>query len=195
MDPMTISALAQGAGSLVSSLFNRGGGSSIKKLPNYNQDQNQLLSQLIAQLTGQGQQGYGDAMGLLQKYMDPESQENLDFEEPYMRQFNEQTIPGLAERFAGAGALSSSGFGQSLSAAGGALQSDLASQKRNRMQQSLKDFLGQYNQQSQLGLSAQPFSYVNRNRGQGGGLMSALGGGLQGTTPGMVSGFQNMFGK
>jgi|LNFM01.1.fsa_nt_gb hypothetical protein len=55
------------------------------------------------------------------------------FAAPYKRQFEEQTIPGISERFAGLGGLSSSGFTQSLGQAGAGLNEKLAA-----LQQGLK---------------------------------------------------------
>jgi hypothetical protein len=56
-----------------------------------------------------------------------EGQDFESFSAPYKRQFQEQTIPGLSERFAGLGGLSSSGFTQSLGQAGAGLNEQLAS--------------------------------------------------------------------
>ena len=59
-----------------------------------------------------------------------------------MQQYEQHTIPGHAERFAGmggmGGGLSSSGFGQSLSSAGGNLQSLLAALKSSLDRMQLK---------------------------------------------------------
>ncbi len=100
-------------------------------------------SQLSDFLTDQSQQSAGSAFDLLRQYMDPSSEATSAFAEPYIRQFNEETIPQLAERFAGlgpeSGALTSSGFGQALGAAGGKLQTDLASLKGGLGQKSLSD--------------------------------------------------------
>lgn len=49
-----------------------------------------------------------------------------NFAAPHLRQFNEQTIPALSERFAGLGAQSSSGFQNALGQAGAGLQENLA---------------------------------------------------------------------
>ena len=55
------------------------------------------------------------------------SGDTSQFEAPLMRQFNEQVVPGLAERFtkAGAGAQQSSAFGQQMGAAGSGLMESL----------------------------------------------------------------------
>lgn len=63
------------------------------------------------------------------------------FEEPYMRNFNENIVPDIANRFAGMGTgnsgLSSSGFQQTLANAGKGLQGDLAALRSNLQMQAL----------------------------------------------------------
>ena len=56
-----------------------------------------------------------------------------EFEAPAMRQFNEQTIPGIAERFsaAGSGSRNSSAFNNSTAMAGSRLSENLSSQRAN----------------------------------------------------------------
>ncbi len=168
-NPEVISALMSSLGLLGGGAMSAFGGNKpkIKKLDNYNTGQNQLLNQLLKQLTGgKGQQGFGNAMGLLQDYLDPNSSVYKNFEAPYMQQFEQQTVPMLAEKFAGlgggmgAGPLSSSGFGQALGAAGANLQTNLAGMKSQMQRQSIMDLLNQFNSMSQLGLGAQPFSYM-----------------------------------
>jgi hypothetical protein len=135
------------------------------KLPTMTRSQNQFLNQILSQLKGGGLgQGYEQGLGLLQDYLNPQSDLYKNFEAPYLQQFEQQTLPGLAERFAGMGAmgqgLSSSGFGQALGAAGSNLQTQLASLKSGMQRQSIGDILGQYNTQASLGLGQQPFAYM-----------------------------------
>lgn len=94
--------------------------------------QNQLL-QMLGPMLSQGGIGQNPLFQSGQSYLQnllqggPEAFEQ--FEAPFMRQFQEQTIPGLAERFSGlgAGSQSSSGFRQALGAAGSGLSENLAS--------------------------------------------------------------------
>lgn len=83
------------------------------------------------QLFGQHAQGLSSLQPQIMKYLQglfsDDSESAAAFEAPYMRQFNEQTIPALAERFAGLGATSSSGFQQALGQAGAGLSENLAS--------------------------------------------------------------------
>ncbi len=84
------------------------------------------------------------------------------FQAPYLRQFNEQTVPGLAERFSGlgSGAQGSSAFKQALGSAGAGLSENLASLRGGMQLQGLGQAL-QYaqqpfsNQQGLLGLNTQ----------------------------------------
>lgn len=163
-----------------------GSSDKLKKVNNFDSQQGQLhnsiLSQLL-QMQGQGG-GYSNALQILQDYLNPQSDAYQNFEQPYLDQFNQQTIPGLAEQFAGAGGgmgggLSSSGFGQALGAAGANLQTNLAQMKSGLQRQSVNDLFAQFNQQSQQGLNAQPFSYKQQQGSQGllqSGLNAFLGG-------------------
>lgn len=105
------------------------------------------LQQAIHQQQGsalQGGGGYGNLVQMLQEMLDPSSDYYKDFENAQMRQFNEETIPNIAERFAGAGALSSSGFGQALGAGASQLQSNLGLMRQSGVQNALKQLLGEY---------------------------------------------------
>lgn len=70
------------------------------------------------------------------------------FEAPYLRQFREQTVPEIAERFTGQDAQRSSAFGQTMGQAGAALQENLAALKGNLVNQ----LLGQQLQGANVGL-------------------------------------------
>lgn len=137
---------------------------SWNKVSNFTREQRGLLKSDIGQARDLQQGGYGDAMSLLQQYLNPQSDIYRNFEAPYRQEFEQQTIPGLAERFAGMGAmgggLSSSGFGQSLGAAGANLQAQLAQMKQQYQRQSINDLLGQYNQIANRGLSTRSFENV-----------------------------------
>lgn len=82
-----------------------------------------------------------------------------NFSDPYMQQFREQVIPGIEERYAGAGALSSSGFGQALGGASAGLQSQLAQLWSGLQQNSANQQYGQFNQMASTGLGYSPFQY------------------------------------
>jgi hypothetical protein len=165
-----------------------------QKLDTMNSGQKKLLKQMTSMLSNKGSLGQGMQGGidLQRQLMDPSSQAVEQFAQPYMNQFNQQTIPNLSERFAGMGAmgggLSSSGFGQSLGAAGGNLQAMLAQLKAGLGQQAAQSLMGHYSNLSNQSLSAQPFAYMRQQEapGMGGGFMQGFG---QGGFPGLGSMF------
>jgi len=169
----------QGLSSILSGLTDQSG---YKKQSNFDKNQKNIYGQMNQQANQLGAQGggYENAMGLLQDYLNPQSDVYKNFEAPYMQQFEQQTIPGIAEKFAGMGAmgggLSSSGFGQALGAAGANLQTDLASMKSQMQRQSIGDILGQYNKLTSGIMGAQPFT----QEAQGPGTLSSIFGGLGG---------------
>lgn len=100
----------------------------------FNPEQQQLFSRLMQALSGQNLSVganplYQSGSNYLQNLLQGGDEAFSAFEAPYKRQFNEQTIPGIAERFsgAGAGAQSSSAFQQALGQAGAGLSENLAS--------------------------------------------------------------------
>jgi len=151
------------------------------KLDTMTKEQQGLLSQIMQMLSPQGQlgQGYGQSLGYQQQLMDPNSEAVYQFSKPYMQEFEQQTVPGLAERFAGAGSmgggLSSSGFGQSLSSAGGNLQSQLAQLKAGLGQQAAQSLMSQYGGMSGQALGAQPFAYARPQQSGLGGFLQSWG--------------------
>jgi len=175
--------------------FLTGSKDKLKKVSNFSPEQTGLFNNFLNQTKGL-QGGAKQATGLLQDYLNPESDVYQNFEAPYMRNFNEQTVPRLAEQFAGAGAtggaLSSSAFGQSLGAAGAGLQENLGSMKSTMQRQAIMDFLGQYNQQNQTGLGAKPFDYINQQGSQG--LLGGIAQGVTGNLPGIIQGAMNQYG-
>jgi hypothetical protein len=178
------------------------GGDQMNKVPTMTRAQKGLLSQVMKMLNPQGGlgQGMSEGVDLQRQLMDPSSQAVNQFAQPYMDQFNQQTIPGLAERFAGMGAmgggLSSSGFGQALGAAGGNLQNQLAALKAGLGQNAAQSLMSQYGGMAGMGLSAQPFAYQQQAPSMMGGMMQgwAQGGfGGMGQGRGMGGGGGNQF--
>jgi len=168
-----------------------------KQLPTMTKEQQGLLNQMMQMLGPDGQlgEGYGQSLDLLKDWMDPNGQAYQNFAQPYMNEFNQQTIPGLAERFAGmgggmGGGLSSSGFGQSLSSAGGNLQSQLAQLKSQLAGSAAQQMMGQYGQMSGQALSAKPFGYQHIQGGPNT-ATSAFGSYASQGFPGMAQGMNN----
>ncbi len=167
----------------------------LEKFETMSPQQQQLLSSILQQLGGEGQLGQGYEQGLqqLMQMMDPSSEAQQRFADPYMQQFQQQTVPGLAERFAGmggsatGGALSSSGFGQALGGAAAGLQSQLAGLKSGLQHQAIGDILGQYGKMAQTGLGGQPFGYQRKQSQPG-----LMGYWAQGGFPGARQGGQGL---
>lgn len=115
------------------------------------------------------QQGQQYLSGILSQ--SPEAMQQ--FEAPAMRQFNEEIVPGIAERFSGMGARNSSAFQQAMGQAGTGLAERLAAMRANLGMQATQQGLGyaltpfqQALQQQQLtlgrtglGLGTAPFGY------------------------------------
>lgn len=164
-------------GGLMGAMSGFGGGNTkdkTKQLPTMTPEQNKLLQQMMTMLSPEGQlgEGYGQSLDTLKDWLDPNGAAYQKFAQPYMNEFNQQTVPGLAERFAGmgggeGGGLSSSGFGQSLSTAGANLQDQLAQLKTGLMGQAAQGLMGQYNQMSGQALGAKPFGYQHQQGGPG----------------------------
>jgi hypothetical protein len=162
-----------------------------QQLSTLNRGQKQLLQQLLGSLQGQSsniQQSplFQQGSSFLQNLLSGSPEASAAFEAPYMRQFNEQTIPGLAERFSGmgAGAQNSSAFSQALGAAGAGLQENLASLRGQMQLGGLGQALG-YAQQpisnlqgfSQLGLGTNTMAFAPKPQPWWQKLLTGLGGG------------------
>ena len=157
-------------------------GSSAKteKMDNLSPEQNALLTQMLGGMGSPMQSGMGGLGGILGG-----DQASLDaFQAPAIRQFQEQIVPGLAEQFAGAGALDSSAFGSAIGGAGAKLSEDLSAQKAGLQ----SGAMGQLMQMLGLGLGTSPFSYMQTPGTQGafgaaaGGFGKGIGASLGGGT-------------
>jgi len=99
----------------------------------------------------------------------------------------------LEERYAGAGALGSSGFGQAVGGAKAGLLAQLAALKGGMQQGAASGLMGQYNQLAQLGLGTPQFAYQYKQGGPSG--AQSMMAGLAPSLPGIFQGFGNMFGS
>ena len=143
------------------------GGKDEEKSSTYTDEQQDLLKQAI----GQGpqditqNQSYGNGMDWLNDlFNDPDFFNK--FEAPLQRQFQEETIPGLTNRFAAmgtGGALGSTGFRNQLAREGerlheniGALRGGLQQQGVNQGLQYAQQPISNYNQWLNSVLSPQP---------------------------------------
>jgi len=164
IDDALLGALISAGGSLAGGLLSSGGDKQ-KKIPTMNKQQQGIFNEYLKLLSQMQQGGLQNSLGNLQQWMDPNSLAYQDFEQPYLTEFNEQTLPRLAEQFAGGaqgGALSSSGFAQALGGAAAGLKSNLAGLKSNRAFEALKSYLQQYNQMANQGFGTSPFAYKNQ---------------------------------
>ena len=150
----------------------------MKKMDTGTKQQMQFGGKDLISMLQQMMQG-GGGLNLANQY-----QQNLlgqgpeafnQFSAPYLQQFEEQMLPQIAERFAGGGALSSSGFGQALGGASAGLQSNLAQLFSQLQQQAAQGQQSQFQNLSQVGLGYSPFAY-NQQQGSGGFLAPLLGG-------------------
>lgn len=156
--------------------------------------QSQFLQQLLGQLSGQssniGQNPlFQQGSNYLQQLLSGSPESTAAFEAPAMRQFNEQIIPGIAERFTGAfggaGAQSSSAFQQALGQAGAGLSENLQALRSGLQFGALPQALG-YAQQpisnlqgfGQLGLGTQMRGFAPKQQGFLQQLLQALAGGV-----------------
>ncbi|HEY5236096.1 MAG TPA: hypothetical protein VIJ14_07960 [Rhabdochlamydiaceae bacterium] len=153
---------------------------------------NQFLQNLMQQMGGGGQGGqggqqgnYGQAQSYVQQMLSGRPEAYQNFAAPHMQNFQEQTIPRLAERFAGlgggmgGGTLGSSGFGQAIGGAGAQLQSSLAGLYAQLQQQAAQQAFGNYNSQSGQALGTRAFenTYQPGTTGAIGGLLQGVGAG------------------
>lgn len=136
-----------------------------ESIPMYNPQQEQVLNQLL----GGGQQQLPQAFEFLNMLLSQSPEAQAAFERPAIRQFQEEIVPGIAERFVGQfgeSSLQSSGFRNRLAREGANLSENLAAQRANRgllgvqqLQSLLGGGLGQRNQSyiraAQPGLFAQ----------------------------------------
>lgn len=119
-------------GNILGGLFTKP--EKVSKFERYTPQQEAILNLLLQTLTGEGPKE-----GLLGGLLSEEK-----FAKPAIRQFEEKTIPGLAERFAGlgAGAQSSSAFQQALGQAGADLSERLAAMSAQQRQGLFGPLLG-----------------------------------------------------
>lgn len=117
--------------------------------------QNQLF-QILQQIGSQGG-GFQSSLGLLQQMLNPES--NQGFEDRYRQQYEQDVEPQLMERFAGAGALGSSGFGQALGAGRARLESNLADLSSQRQQGAIGSILDLYQNLGRQHQGLETFAY------------------------------------
>lgn len=182
----------------------------MQQVSTLNPQQQQSLSQLLSQLGMMGGQGgsYSGAHDYLSSLLSGDQNAFSQFEAPYRAEFEQQTIPRLAERFAGlnpmGGGLGSSGFAQALGGAGAGLSAQLAGLHGNLRQNASQQAMGQYNNLAGLGLGTKSFENFFRPgdyglagqaaQGLGAGAGMAMGGGMPGAMAGGMGFLKSLFG-
>lgn len=136
------------------SSFWSGSKPKLKKFETLNSGQKNLLADLVKHLNLSQTEAtenplYQSGQSYLQSILSQDPEMMQQFEAPYMRQFQEEIIPQLAERFSGMGARNSSAFQQTLGAQGAGLMEKLASMRAG---------LGMNAAQMGLGYAQTPFS-------------------------------------
>lgn len=157
-----------------------------------NPQQQQSLSSLLGGLNGQRDQNPDSLIGQSQRSLmdilsnDPMAFKN--FERPAMRQFNQEIVPGIGERFSSQfGGQGSSAFRNALLNAGSDLSQKL-SEQRSGLQSNARDQIFQQLQQG-LGTKAFENQYHEGSEGLVPGLLKSAVGGFAGS-----GGFQYLLG-
>lgn len=96
-----------------------------KQFNTFTPEQQQTMNQLLSG----SQQQLPYAFDYLSQLLSPGSEALQAFQAPAMRQFQEEIIPTIAERFTGMDAQKSSAFGQQLGQAGAGLAENLSAQR------------------------------------------------------------------
>lgn len=191
-DPMTAMMIMNMIGTGAEHLF--GEGNKGRQSSTYSKGAQSMLEGVLDQIKGmKGQaditqnQNYQTGQDWLQSmYNDPEFFNK--FEAPMQRQFQEQTIPDLANRFASqgsGGSLGSTGFRNQLAREGSNLQTNIAALRGGMQQQGIPQLMGYAQQPAQnlmslMGIGATPT--MNQYQPPSAGLFGGM-------LPGMVSGW------
>lgn len=131
-----------------------GSSPKMKQRSRLSEEQLPLYNQMLAAIAGPGAGGaFGSAADYYRQLLSPDSQTAQAMFSPEMRKFQEETIPGLAEQFAGMGSgnLSSSGFRNAAVNAGADLQERLGAIRAQLQQQGAMGLMGL----GQMGVSPQ----------------------------------------
>lgn len=176
-----------------------------KQISTQTPEQQKFLASIFPQLQGgPAGQNYGLSQDYLHMMMSGDPQAYQNWAAPYQTQFEQQTIPMLAERFAGmggglgGGVMGSSGFGQAIGGAGAQFQSNLAGIYAQLQQQAAQQAISNYFNLANMGLNTRAFEtgYQPGSTGMFGNIASGIAGGIgQGAGLSMGNQFQNMFNK
>jgi hypothetical protein len=140
----------------------------VRRTSKYRPEQEDFFNQMLS--GAQGGQTNIPGMDFLQQLAGGGQGAYDVFEAPALRQFNEQIIPGIANRFSsgGLGGQSSQAFQHSLNTAGTRMAEDLAAQRAGLQSGAMDQLLG-YGQQG-----AAPRDIISRDPGAKGALVKLL---------------------
>ena len=161
------------------------------QLPTMTGQQQDFLSQILSMLQG-GQGGVGMGIGNLQQLLSGSPEAFAAFEAPAKRQFEQEIIPSLSERFSslGQGAQQSSAFGQQLGQAGAGLSENLAAMRAALQQNAISQLMGL----GQSALGQRPFENIYTPKSRSSGLFGSLAPGIgQGIGTGLGGGMGSLF--
>ncbi len=146
-------AIGAGLGGLAGALgLGKAKKPKINQLPIYSDEQTGLINSLVQGTSPLNQ----DALNYIQQILSGDPQALQSFEQPYLDQYNEQIVPGIAERFSGLGAQRSSAFNQAMAQGARGLSTDLASLRSGLKNQALN----QLNQMNQTALTRTTSPYL-----------------------------------
>lgn len=138
-----------------------------KQLSTQTPQQQALSQQLLRGLSP----GLGGGLGYLSDLYSNDPSTIQRMQQPYLQQFEQQIVPGIAERFSSLGGQNSSAFRNALLNAGSTLESQLAQQREGMKMQGLSPLLSYFNQ----GMAP---SFENLGYGEQQGLIPSLVGNL-----------------
>lgn len=125
-----------------------GGTPDVRQATTQTPEQQQFQEQMLSQLGGTT----GMGMEWLQQILSGDESAFADFEAPIKRQFEQEVVPGIAERFAGmgsGGAQSSSAMQQTMGRAGTELSQNLAQMRSGLKMGAMQQLQGLISQSQQ----------------------------------------------
>jgi hypothetical protein len=169
---MLIPAAIGAASGLFSHFTQKKQKEKVRQLPAMTGGQMSLLDQLTGGMRGP----MGQGMDYLSQMLSgsPESYQN--FEAPYMRQFQEDIIPGLENAATSFGMRGSSGMQQTLAQAGTGLQERLAMMREGLKSQAMSQLQGMMG----TAMGVKPYNTIHTPEGRDPTALSSMFGGIAG---------------
>ena len=146
---LALAALMAGAGGVAGGMASKNAGGSFfggsqggfDQVSRLTPQQQEMFSQMFPGLM----QAQGSGLDWINQILSGDPEAFANFEAPFKRQFEQETVPGIAERFAGLGshgAQSSSAMNQTMAQAGRELSENLAALRGNLQQNALGQIQG-----------------------------------------------------